>query len=48
MTAASSSLARPRPSLGQWRLPIGALIALVVAFFIILAGVLTGRRGPRH
>ena len=48
MTAASSPVAQPRLSLGRLRLPIGALIALVVAFFIILLGVLTGAQGTQE
>ncbi len=48
MTAASSSIAQPRLNLGRWRLPIGALIALVVAFFIILLGTLTGAQGTEQ
>ncbi len=45
MTAASGSITQSRLSLGRWRLPIGALIALVVAFFIILIGTLIGPEG---
>ena len=45
MTVAPSSMSRPRPSLGRWRLPVGAVIALVVAFLIILFGTLIGPEG---
>jgi branched-chain amino acid transport system permease protein len=48
MTAASSSIVQPRLNLSRWRLPIGALIALVVAFFIILLGTLTGPQGTEQ
>jgi branched-chain amino acid transport system permease protein len=48
MTAAATSVPRSRPGLGRWRLPISALIALVVAFFIILAGIFTGAQGTQE
>jgi branched-chain amino acid transport system permease protein len=48
MTAASSSVPQPRMSLGRWRLPIGVLIALVVAFFVILLGTFIAPEGTEQ
>ncbi len=38
----------PRRATVQWRVPVGAAVALVVAYFIILAGVVTQAQPSQH